>query len=62
LLDLKNNDIIQMLTRPEANPKSFLLGAVPKGAVCQHHYSLEQAGWVNQTVPLSFYGKRHSTN
>ena len=45
--------MIQVLTRPNANPKSILLGAVLKGAVCQHHYSLEQAGWVNQTVPLS---------
>ena len=31
-----------------------MLGAALKGAVCQHHYSLEQAGWVNQTVPLSY--------
>jgi len=45
--------MLNMLIHPEANPKSFLLSAVLKGAVCQHHYSLEQAGWVNQTVPLS---------
>jgi len=62
LLKNINSDMIQVLTRPNANPKSILLGAVLKGAVCQHHYSLEQAGWVNQTVPLSFYEARNKQN
>ena len=43
-----------MLIHPVANPKRFLLSAVLEGAVCQHYYSLEQVGWINQTVPLSF--------
>jgi hypothetical protein len=49
-----------MLTHLIAIPKSlFIKSAVPKGAVCQHYYSLEQAGWVNQTVPLGFYETRN---
>jgi len=51
--ELNKYDIIQMLIHPVANPKRFLFSAVLKGAVCQHYYSLEQVGWINQTVPLS---------
>lgn len=52
-----------MLTRLTANPRGFLFSTgVPKGAVCQQGYSLEQSSWVNQTVPLSFYETRYNTN
>jgi hypothetical protein len=37
-------DYNENVDSPKKQSKEFFIGAVPKGAVCQHHYSLEQAG------------------
>lgn len=54
---------MKTLTHLTANPRGFYLALMSlKGRSASSATPLEQAGWVNQTVPLSFYGKKYNTN
>jgi hypothetical protein len=45
------NDYVHPASRK--TEEFFIAASSLKGAVCRCGYSSEQAGWMNQTVPLS---------